>query len=341
MRPTRSKLLHRPCLQRGIRLSFPARSDVVQQTPSGDGVEQEQVTAQEGELADALERELNSVSPEEQSSAPSDTSFRKFMETIAPEFQTASPRNWLGETPFPLNSSFKPPPPISDAQRDEMYALYMTDPEKNNIRALSTRFHVSINRVDAILRLKGMQREWAKGNAIQTGFVRGMERLLAVPKYSKKTSLGDEDDWALEELRTDVHEADLLEESEHNDPARIRYQRMYWESLPEFGGDAIVPASLERSRTRAKELASKAGQLKDRQYLPVIPDTYTIKTPKEPIHISSKEGRPDIHFIDVGTKFLDIASETKRLTRINSRARARTKNLAGKQKLTTTILHLR
>lgn len=80
-------------------------------------------------------------------------------------------------------------------------------------------------------------------------------------------------------------------------------------------------------------MAAKALQLKDHKYLPSIPDTDTIKTPKEPIQISMKDGRPDIHFIDVGTKFLDVSSEIKRLARIESRARFRTKKAAEKQKL--------
>ncbi|KIK70541.1 hypothetical protein GYMLUDRAFT_148961 [Collybiopsis luxurians FD-317 M1] len=255
------------------------------------------------------------------------------METIAPQYKTASPQNWLGDTPFPLNTSFKPPPPISDAQRDELYRLYMADPEKNSVRALSQRFHISLSRVDAILRLKGMQNDWVKGKPLQTGFVRGMERLLAVSKFPQDASSGDENGWDLREMRHNVHEADMLEENEQNDPARVRYQRMYWESLPEFGGEATVPASLERSMAMAKHLAAKSGQLKDRQYLPAIPDTDTIKTPKEPIQISSKEGRPDIHFVDVGTKFLDVANETKRLARIESRARARAKKGANRQDL--------
>jgi hypothetical protein len=153
-----------------------------------------------------------------------------------------------------------------------------------------------------------------------------MERLLAVPEF--RTASSSSSELTLEEVRHDVHEADTLEESEQNDPARQRYQRMYWESLPEFGGEAIVPTSLERSRSTAKHLAAKASQIKDRQYLPAIPDTDTIRTPKEHIQISAKEGRPDVHFIDVGTKFLDIASETKRLARIESRARFRAKKVA-------------
>lgn len=43
-----------------------------------------------------------------------------------------------------------------------MYRLYMADPETNSIRALSQKFHVSLGRVDAILRLKGMQHDWVK-----------------------------------------------------------------------------------------------------------------------------------------------------------------------------------
>lgn len=35
--------------------------------------------------------------------------------------------------------------------------------------------------------------------------------------------------------RRDVNEADQLEETERRDAARQRYQRMYWESVPEDG----------------------------------------------------------------------------------------------------------
>ncbi|KAJ3983296.1 eukaryotic mitochondrial regulator protein-domain-containing protein [Lentinula detonsa] len=251
-------------------------------------------------------------------------------------YKLASPQNWLGGgVPFPLNQSFIPPPPISDKQRNEMYRLYMLDPEKNSVRALSQTFHISLDRVDAILRLKGMEDAWAKGNQLQTGFVRGMERLLGVAEFNADPSVA-EDAMINEEseLRSDVHEADIMEEAEKNDPARQRYQRMYWESLSEFAGEATVPAALERSRRTAERLAAKAAQLKARKYLPIIPDTGTIKTPKEPVQISTKEGRPDIHFVDVGTKFLDVASETKRLARIETRARFRTKKAAEKQKLT-------
>ncbi|KAJ4485677.1 eukaryotic mitochondrial regulator protein-domain-containing protein [Lentinula aciculospora] len=257
------------------------------------------------------------------------------MRDTAPDYKFASSQNWLGDgVPFPLNNSFLPPPPISNKQRDEMYRLYMLDPEKNSLRALSQKFHISLDRVDAILRLKGMESAWVKGNTLQDGFVRGMEKILGVPQFNAVTLTpeGQETNEEMLGMRHDVHEADIMEEAEKNDPARQRYQRMYWESLPEFAGEAIVPASLERSKLTAERLSAKAAQSKAHKYLLLIPDNDTIKTPKTPFQISSKDGRPDIHFIDVGTKFLDVTSETKRLARIETRARFRAKKAAEKQK---------
>lgn len=94
-----------------------------------------------------------------------------------------------------------------------------------------------------------------------------------------------------------------------------------------------MPASVERSRKAAKYFAAKDLQARNRKYLPSIPDTDTIKTPKEPIQISVKDSRPDIHFIDVGTKFLDVPSETNRLARIESRTRLRVKKATKKETL--------
>ncbi len=61
-----------------------------------------------------------------------------------------------------MNRSFKPPPPLSDSHRSIIYEEYMRDPEKNNVRELAQRHHLSLGRVDAILRLKGMEHAWVK-----------------------------------------------------------------------------------------------------------------------------------------------------------------------------------
>jgi Eukaryotic mitochondrial regulator protein len=38
----------------------------------------------------------------------------------------------------------------------------MANPETNTVRSLASRFHLSIKRVDAILRLKGLEESWIK-----------------------------------------------------------------------------------------------------------------------------------------------------------------------------------
>ncbi|OAX32834.1 hypothetical protein K503DRAFT_670864, partial [Rhizopogon vinicolor AM-OR11-026] len=51
------------------------------------------------------------------------------------KYRDPAPRNWLSsESPFPLNQSFRPPPPVSDALRTHIYRSYMTDPEANSAR---------------------------------------------------------------------------------------------------------------------------------------------------------------------------------------------------------------
>ena len=59
-----------------------------------------------------------------------------------------------------MNPSFKPPPPISDKTKDFIYERYMSNPKRFNVRVLSLAFGISLKRVDAILRLKGLENSW-------------------------------------------------------------------------------------------------------------------------------------------------------------------------------------
>ena len=38
----------------------------------------------------------------------------------------------------------------------------MADPQANSVRNLAGRYHLSMNRVDAILRLKGLEESWVE-----------------------------------------------------------------------------------------------------------------------------------------------------------------------------------
>jgi hypothetical protein len=68
---------------------------------------------------------------------------------------------WIGSTPFPLNPSFDPSPPISQIQKKKIWSLHVSDP-KNTIRVLSGKFGISMERMHAILRLQALESEWSK-----------------------------------------------------------------------------------------------------------------------------------------------------------------------------------
>lgn len=59
-----------------------------------------------------------------------------------------------------MNQSFVPPPPISDALRESIWEEFVEDPHTNNLRTLSEKHGLSLKRIDAILRLKGLESAW-------------------------------------------------------------------------------------------------------------------------------------------------------------------------------------
>ncbi|KAH9065849.1 eukaryotic mitochondrial regulator protein-domain-containing protein [Lactarius vividus] len=97
-------------------------------------------------------------------STPKDPQWSVWKKTVGKQFEKSHrPCNWLGgKVPFPLNPSFKPPTPVSDALRNTLYQSFMADPKTNSVRNLAGRYHLSMKRVDAILRLKGLEENWLK-----------------------------------------------------------------------------------------------------------------------------------------------------------------------------------
>lgn len=165
-----------------------------------------------------------------------------------------------------------------------------------------------------------------------------MERILGVTGPSLPGKEAQTADWS----RYDVHEADTLEEMEQRDAARQRYQRLYWESIPEdgsvrrfmlcpqptmltmhyFSQEPTVPASLEHAKAMAIRLAKYSKEQKDK-LMPRIKDTDTIKTPKKKVQVVTKPGRPTVQFIDVGGKFMDEEQLMRRVAVAERRSRKR------------------
>ncbi|KIM47635.1 hypothetical protein M413DRAFT_22264 [Hebeloma cylindrosporum] len=291
------------------------------------------------------------------------TSYKEFMEKMGYKYQYAKPQHYLGETPFPMNPSFKPPPPIANDQRTLMFHMFLQDPFRNGPRRLAKRFNLSLKRVDAILRLKGLENAWVKGKELQSGFQYGMEKLLGATSHSAvskiradmtKThaalneALGVEEkvpdstdptDPTFEppqvnELRSDVHRADMLEEEEKRDSARARYERMYWESMPEDGSEPILPSVLQTAEQRA-ELRKLQKEIKVNEKFMVPPppskSKYLVRPKRQQFIVSRPKGL-STKFVDVGAQFLDYDERIKRLAVSQRRSRLRQRKSEEKQR---------
>ncbi|KAL5519171.1 hypothetical protein ACEPAH_854 [Sanghuangporus vaninii] len=227
--------------------------------------------------------------------------------------------NWLGKAhPFPLNPSFKPPPPISDKTKEAIYERYMSNPKMYNVRVLAVAYGISMKRVDAILRLKGMEKDWLKGKQLQTGFLAGMERML----NTTELAIG-----FVPESRRDVTDSDIQDQEEADDHARDRYQRLFWEPVADTE-KPIVPIELEKAKEEAQAARQEAIDAKSDVKL------LTGREPKggpktisreKPIVVSSGPDRPATVFRDVGGKFFDIDDRIRRLHEADRRKRAKAK----------------
>ncbi|KAH9897818.1 eukaryotic mitochondrial regulator protein-domain-containing protein [Cubamyces lactineus] len=218
------------------------------------------------------------------------------------------PKNWLGGEPFPLNRTFKPPTPLSDDVRTAIWREYMLDPVKYDVRRLAQRHGLSIARVDAILRLKGLEEHWKKGKQLQTGFLVGMEYILGVTEKQKSThGLAR----ASQELGEDAVEADAVSEATKS-RARDRYQRLFWEPITE-GKIPVTPTALSRASVDAVKIstAKEAAKLKRLRSLSVGAESE---------RVVERPGRPTMRFVDVGAKFLDVDDRLRRISAAKRRS---------------------
>ncbi|KAL4252511.1 hypothetical protein ABKN59_002757 [Abortiporus biennis] len=260
---------------------------------------------------------LKRVVEDEEEEVASDPTYEQWLNSTGKQFKDPHrPRNWIGgHVPFPLNPSFKPHPPVSDNMRSALYEQYMNDPATNSVRALSEKYSMSIARVDAILRLKGLEDHWRKVNAvfnkqIQTGFLAGMETALGVSRTVKVALRAEE------ELGEDAILADAQNEVPGNDAARVRYQRMFWEPVVE-GQEPVVTDALEKSRQYAAAKNKGKATATDSASLAEHPDR---------VHIYQRQGRPVVKFVDVGDKWVDEKDIIRRQKESARKARRKQAN---------------
>ncbi|KAG0293606.1 hypothetical protein BGZ96_002560 [Linnemannia gamsii] len=133
--------------------------------------------------ASEAEAEAETAAPVEEKLPFRRRNFNKWLRTEGSRFATPSfsGPNYIGETPFPMNPLFKPTPPISNAAKEEIYKLHRSDSTKHTPRQLGTTYNISIKRVEAILRMKHLEKEMiGEGFVAQENFTKGMEQLMGV-----------------------------------------------------------------------------------------------------------------------------------------------------------------
>jgi len=195
----------------------------------------------------------------------------------------------------------------------------MSNPEANSVRELAGRYHLSIKRVDAILRLKGLEESWKKeGKPLQTAFLKGMEQILGVTYDAKKYKTHEH--WVENRIRT--IEADALDQIEGDNKARTRYQRMFWEPVVE-GREPVLPTALKKAREDAERHGRSEDSAKSDVALGLAVDGGTKVT-----STSDAVGRLAIRFVDVGAKFMDSKDHMRRMKESQRRARVRRKKVS-------------
>ena len=204
----------------------------------------------------------------------------------------------------------------SFAQRKSAVALYIAQRMVITISTPSENYHIH--------RHYGTVADYlTQRKPLQTGFTAGMEWCLGVIRQERHTrERGDGE----ADPHEDVREADALMEAEGNDPARLRYSKMFWEAVPDGQvriathslllrsnkamvhaiQDPITPFKLLEARERGQKRIKREAMSKNC----FLPDkTHHHDTVK----MVAPQGRPAIKFIDVGGKFIDKKEISKRI----------------------------
>ncbi|KAF8507981.1 eukaryotic mitochondrial regulator protein-domain-containing protein [Hysterangium stoloniferum] len=224
---------------------------------------------------------------------------------------------WLGrDVPFPLNPTFKPPTPLSDAVRSAVYEMYVSNPARNNTHAVSTRYGISIKRIEAIIKLKSLEAQWKKQKPLQTGFLAGMEGILGVPQGRNKLSIPDEMHLP---SREDAKQADKMSEHMDGEKRKRGLSRTFFEPVDE-DKEPIVPQWLQDEQKADEERKHGLRPTLDEPLHgdkePTVPQRLqegqqanmkaTPQAKEYPSHVvQPNPSRPAFKFIDVGLRWFN------------------------------------
>lgn len=115
------------------------------------------------------------------SDRPDETlSFENWYSEMKTKLKTGYGPVMMGKkTPFPYNPEFKPTRPISEKFRRKVYDMWASDPTMWSHRQLSSKFKISLERVEAIIKLREMQKKSLdQGIELNLDYQSSMEKLL-------------------------------------------------------------------------------------------------------------------------------------------------------------------
>ncbi|KAG8903307.1 hypothetical protein FRB99_003466 [Tulasnella sp. 403] len=248
-----------------------------------------------------------------------DITYQRWMTEYGRQFRHPTPGkpNWLGgDHPFPMNPHFKPPPPTSDSLRQAIFDAHVRNPELNSVRELSQRFGLSLKRVEAIIRLKGLEVKWKMENRpLRLNFQREMEACLGVKQFTPKSAT------SLIDTTSDAHLADAAADqaAPTTSAGKRGIDKIFWEGVEDGQQAIVIPHLQALADARAERKA--ASEAASAQF--AASHSHVV----EP----AVEGRKPIVFIDVGNKFMNQKDETRRQKAAAARRRLKEKKaLSGK-----------
>jgi hypothetical protein len=68
----------------------------------------------------------------------------------------------FSQQPFPLNPTFRPPAPIGEHVKQEIWEKFVGEPEVYTPKTLALEYRLSVPRIEAIIRLKALEYLWRK-----------------------------------------------------------------------------------------------------------------------------------------------------------------------------------
>jgi len=158
---------------------------------------------------------------------------------------------------------------------------------------------------------------------LQTGFLAGMEWCLGVRRHVEVSKIVQRDETTNPQY--DVRQADALMEAEGNDPARLRYRKMFWEAVPD-GKDPVVPLLLEKARVAGIRHAQREEKSKNHsRFLPRQRGSKNM----EKVKMVAATGRPMMMFVDVGGKFIDKPENLVRIKKVAHRGMLKERKRTG------------